>query len=824
MQKPVIQIVYATNNMYAPYAGVSIASLVEHASADYFYNICVFHTGLSATTKNCLNSMRGKNYKVETLAVDRFIEEEVKLMYTNFHFSKEMFYRILIPHIFPDCSKAIYLDCDTVVLGDISEFYNLDLEGHTIGAVNDLQHLVSRNYVTDELNLSLSGYINSGVLLIDCQRFRAQKIKEKCFRELAARTSLRYPDQDLINLVCAGDIKLFDRKWNYIWHYQITRDDPTLNLPQEEMDPYLRAAGDIGILHFTSNIKPWNNRICPLAEHFWDYVPRSPFAERIISAWNRIRQRYVTYKFIEFDADGVKLTASLQSLDGKDNRVTIRANGKELPAEQTYEHLANISKHIYRRTFFEFHIPYTALTEAVNVTVHDYASGEALETLSSATFPIDFATNSFYSNDQYIIYSRDGALCFEPFNKAALARQRAVFKDALKLAWPLRHNKNKLKLKARCLRFLHKVAKPFFKKEIWFISDRVDAAGDNGQALFEHLVSNPADNVKVYFVIDKKSKDYKTVKKIGPVISPYSKLFKFLTLFATKNISSQLDPPVMEPIYCEQYLRDILFKCKVVFLQHGITKDDLSLVYSRYRKHLDLFVTAASAEYESIVFNPAYGCGERVTKLVGLARYDKLVDEKEKIIFIAPTWRKNCVQDMHTGELDGSFAQSNYFLFYNALLHDEQLIRTAQANGYKLCFYQHHIMRQAYECFGRLDDVFVDPSQFTYNDMFRKGALLLTDFSSTQFDFAYLYKPVIYCHFDKDEFFSSHTYRKGYYDYERDGFGEVLYDKDSTAKAIIEYIETGCSMKDKYRQRVDVFFAYHDQNNCKRTVEEILKL
>ena len=93
------------------------------------------------------------------------------------------------------------------------------------------------------------------------------------------------------------------------------------------------------------------------------------------------------------------------------------------------------------------------------------------------------------------------------------------------------------------------------------------------------------------------------------------------------------------------------------------------------------------------------------------------------------------------------------------------------------------------------------------------------------FDFAYLRKPVIYTQFDQEEFFAGeHVYTKGYFDYERDGFGEVECDLDATVDRIIEYMENGCELKDKYRQRIDNFYAFNDRNNCERVYQKIMEL
>ena len=154
-----IPIVFATNENYAPYAGVTITSIIENSSKEYFYDIYVFYTDLSSDTISRFHQMNGENFSVTCKDVNSYIDRE--LLYENFHFSKEMYYRILIPTILSQYKKVIYLDCDMVVLGDISELYQTDLKGYVLAGVNDVQHYDSKNYVSEVLNLDTSHYINS---------------------------------------------------------------------------------------------------------------------------------------------------------------------------------------------------------------------------------------------------------------------------------------------------------------------------------------------------------------------------------------------------------------------------------------------------------------------------------------------------------------------------------------------------------------------------------------------------------------------------------------------------------------------------------------
>ena len=158
------------------------------------------------------------------------------------------------------------------------------------------------------------------------------------------------------------------------------------------------------------------------------------------------------------------------------------------------------------------------------------------------------------------------------------------------------------------------------------------------------------------------------------------------------------------------------------------------------------------------------------------------------------------------------------------MINDERLLAAMRKKGYTGVFYLHpnHI-RQAVD-FKENDVISVWNGIANYSKIFNESALLTTDFSSVAIDFAYLKKPVIYTQFDRDSFYETHSYVEGYYDYERDGFGPVCYDLDSSVSTIIQAIEADCKTEKKYEERIDRFFAYNDQNNCERVFQEILKL
>ena len=425
--------------------------------------------------------------------------------------------------------------------------------------------------------------------------------------------------------------------------------------------------------------------------------------------------------------------------------------------------------------------------------------------------------NSYIEKGKYILTTKDNKINIIKKNK----RKRILNYEYEYIKELTKQKKFKIILYRILYHFLRKIK----KHPIWLISDRIDMANDNGIHLFKYITENEK-NADVYFVISKKTKDYKKVKKIGRVLKYNSIKYKLYFLLCSKIISSQADNWVTNPFDDEEiYLRD-LFKFDFIFLQHGITKDDISSWLHKLNKNISLFVTSAKEEYNSII-NGNYGYTEKQVKLLGSPRYDCLNDGKQKQIVFMPTWRMRLSgqQDKVKGkcEYNPGFKISKYFEFYNNLINDKRILKCLKEKGYKAKFCIHPKLKEQIIDFSGNEVVEVSIGT-NYQKEFKENALLITDYSSVAFDFAYLRKPVIYTQFDIDTFYEGQVYDKGYFEYERDGFGPVCYDYETTVKTIIDYIEKDCVIEEKYLERINNFYAFNDKNNCKRVYEEILKL
>ncbi|MBQ7225681.1 MAG: CDP-glycerol glycerophosphotransferase family protein [Clostridia bacterium] len=372
--------------------------------------------------------------------------------------------------------------------------------------------------------------------------------------------------------------------------------------------------------------------------------------------------------------------------------------------------------------------------------------------------------------------------------------------------------------------------KMFHRKHLWLITDRLNKAGDNGEAFLDHLVKTGFDKADYIFAISD-CEDYRRLRKIygDRVVLFGTNSYKLKFLAVDKIISSHAENYILDPFegYSEPY-RDLIKSKDFIFLQHGVIKDDLSDWLNRFNKNIRAFITSAPAEWDSIAHGNYLYDEERVW-LTGLCRFDRLYNEDKKYITLMPTWRKYLMGriDKSTGTwCEGlGFKESLYFKFFNCLINDKRVLETAKKHGYTLCFMPHPNTITSIKSFDKNDEVKFFTINDSYRDVFANSSLILTDYSSAIFDFIYLRKPIFYTQFDREEFITGdHAYVPGYFEYERDGFGEVVYDYESTVNLLCEYMENGCKLKDFYRERIDKFFAFNDKNNCQRILEKILEL
>lgn len=364
------------------------------------------------------------------------------------------------------------------------------------------------------------------------------------------------------------------------------------------------------------------------------------------------------------------------------------------------------------------------------------------------------------------------------------------------------------------------------KRELWLIAERFNEARDNGYHLYKYIRKNYKDE-NVYYVIDKKSKDYEKIKELENIIQFNSFKHHIYYWKATKLISTHING-YMPNEKAYNWIHKILKNdAKKVFLQHGIIKDFLPQLSYENTK-LDLFVCGAKPEYEYV--KNKYGYSSNQVQYLGLCRYDNLNNNMLKNqILVMPTFRMQYYIEKYqplTKEKIKFFLNGQFYKKYTELLNNKFLMNELEKKKTEIVFYPHYEMQKYLKILKKDFSQYVkiaDNDKYDIQDLLKQSKLLITDFSSVFFDFAYMGKPIIYFQFDKNEYRNKH-YKRGYFFYERDGFGKVETETDMVVKKILEYINNNYKIENVYVERANNFFSYRDTNNCKRNYEAIKRL
>lgn len=357
--------------------------------------------------------------------------------------------------------------------------------------------------------------------------------------------------------------------------------------------------------------------------------------------------------------------------------------------------------------------------------------------------------------------------------------------------------------------FFHKI------QNTWLIAERGNEARDNGYAFYQYMKINHQSQ-KVLYVITKDSPDIEKIAKEDCLIKGTLKHY-FIYMNAKVLISTHIMGCSPDMRLFTKFNKIDFFKPrgKQVFLQHGIINNYLKELLPQ-KVDIDLFISGAKKEYNYLLKD--FGYTTEILKYTGLARFDNLIDNSKNQILLMPTWRKY----LFNASIE-SFQKSEYFKQFNKLLNDKELHKFLEATDTYLYFYPHYEIQKYIQVFKSTSKRVIIAKKDEYNiqELLKSAAVLITDYSSVFYDFAYMNKPIVYYQFDYQDFYSKH-YENGYFDFEKDGFGTVIYNYDNLIYSIIDSYNK--KNQDKYNKRSKSFFGYNDHNNCKRIFAEIQKI
>jgi len=265
--KMIIPILFACDNSFVKFAVVSLKSIMSNASREYKYKIHILHNDITEELQNRIKALGNENFEISFHDVMPYLESVSESLPIRDYYSKTTYYRMFIAEMFPEYDKAIYIDSDTVVLGDISELYCKELGDNYVGAAHEqamVQEDVYGTYVEKALGIDRNNYFNAGVLVLNCDAFRKNNMLEKFHELLKVYNFVVTQDEDYLNILCHNKVLWIEQQWNTEVFGEIPYDESTYK-----------------ILHYIMVSKPWHYADCRYGEYFWKYAKETFVYEEI---------------------------------------------------------------------------------------------------------------------------------------------------------------------------------------------------------------------------------------------------------------------------------------------------------------------------------------------------------------------------------------------------------------------------------------------------------------------------------------------------------------------------------------------------------------
>ncbi len=382
-------------------------------------------------------------------------------------------------------------------------------------------------------------------------------------------------------------------------------------------------------------------------------------------------------------------------------------------------------------------------------------------------------------------------------------------------------------IKKHFLALMPKYEKKREYQDAWIFIDRDTQADDNAEHLYRYVHEHYPER-NIYFALKKESHDWERLQKEGFNLIEFGSHEHKLALGSCSKVISS---------HANYYITNLLGPKMLagrhfVFLQHGVTKDDLS-AWLNTKDEINCFITSSPAEYHSISDNlTKYFYSKKDVFLTGFPRHDRLIKSNnvaERLIVIMPTWRQTIVGKVlgngDEREINPLFMHSEFATRWKSVLHSPLLEKCAKQYNYRVAFFPHFNILPYLNSFDIPEYIEVlTHVTGSIQEVFSRAALMITDYSSVAFEMAVQNKQIIYYQFDAKEFFAGHVYTKGYFDYRKHGFGPVVETEKELFKELNTLLKNDAVPSAKILKRINDTFPFRDGLNCERTYQAIASL
>lgn len=394
-----------------------------------------------------------------------------------------------------------------------------------------------------------------------------------------------------------------------------------------------------------------------------------------------------------------------------------------------------------------------------------------------------------------------------------------IFKELTKEMGSMIHYPKKQLLGILSYRHLAKMN----KRTIWLYYDSPGVI-DNGYYQFIHDFEKN-DGIERYYVVDGDTaflENKLTDEQKKYLVKHKSKQHKILFLQSKKIFVSFCSFSIYSPFGNLSWYMDLL-QYELIYLQHGILHASLQTMYGKEYTEIDKFIISSEFEKNNLIENYDYSPEDLLMSgMPRMAQKEESVQVKNKILF-APSWRQYLIGQLVDNKrvlLDEQFLNSDYFKEINTFLHSKELQKLLEENDLELDFKLHPIFKQ-YKKHFEVENVPRVDINFE-KTILGEYKIFITDFSSYQFDYVKLVRPIVYFLPDPVEMRAGiHSYRSLDLKYE-DAFGELCLTSEKLLEQLEDIINNGFNVREPFKSRMENFFNI-DSDPCEKIYQEMIK-
>lgn len=277
-----MNVIYASNDVYAKYLGISMLSLCDHNQDLDTLDIYILSQDISPENGSLLKEISDRYQRTLYLIDASKFSDHIPFSFDTSGYNPITLSRLFLCSYLPDrVEQILYLDCDIIVNGSIRELENLSFFGELAAGVPELLMPAEKKAIIG-LNKE-DTYYNAGVLLANLKLWRQENL-EKNFVEYyrAMHGCLLYNDQDIINHCCKGRIYPLSHTYNlstnlfYFPRFFVRKLQPAYDTSSSAR--WKQILKHPAIIHYMGDERPWiKGNFNKYRSHYVYYQQQSPW-------------------------------------------------------------------------------------------------------------------------------------------------------------------------------------------------------------------------------------------------------------------------------------------------------------------------------------------------------------------------------------------------------------------------------------------------------------------------------------------------------------------------------------------------------------------